>query len=107
LIGFSIFSSFSYAQESTTYFRYFEIELEQSVDLEKDIRSDIFRETPFQLRSSCTSRNSILVAVPADYPKRVHEIEAELKTSLKRIVSTKKIESLQTIKAIDLDSFCQ
>ncbi|MFT6996347.1 MAG: hypothetical protein ACJAQ4_000086 [Cryomorphaceae bacterium] len=106
LIGF-IISAFSYAQESTAYFRYFEIELEQSVDLEKDVKSDLFSETPFQLRSSCNSRNSIVVAVPANYPKRVPQIEEELKTSLQSVFSSDKIESLHTITALDLESFCQ
>ena len=80
---------------------------EQSVDAEKDVRSDIFSETPFQLRSACSSRNSIIVAVSADYPKRVHQIEDELKTSLKSTISSDKIESLHTIKAMDLESLCQ
>jgi hypothetical protein len=107
LIGFFIISSFSHAQESTEYFRYFEIELEQSVHLEKDIRSDLFSETPFQMHSSCSLKNSIIVAVPAEYPKRVHQIEDDLKTSLQSVISLDKIEALHTITALDLESFCQ
>jgi hypothetical protein len=107
LLGFFIISSFSYAQETTTFYRYFEVSFEQSIDSQRDVTSDLFNKTPFQLRSACSSRNSIIVAVPADYPKRVHQIEDELKTSLQSAFSSDKIESLQTIKATDLESFCQ
>jgi len=107
LIGFLIISSFSLAQESTTYYRYFEIELKQSVDIKNDVKADLLRETPFLIHVTCGARNSVIVAVPADYPKRVHQIEDEIKSSLESVISTKKSKSLHTIKAIDLDSFCQ
>jgi len=107
LIGFTIVSSFSQAQETSTYFRYFEIELTQSVNLEEDVRSDLFSDTTFELRSSCGAKNSFIVAVPANYPKRVYQIEEEIKTSLQSTISSDKIESLHTISAIDLESFCQ
>jgi hypothetical protein len=107
LIGFTIVSTFSQAQETSTHFRYFEVELNQSVNLVEDVRSDLFSDTPFQLHSSCGAKNSFIVAVPANYPQRVYQIEEELKTSIQGTISPDKIESLHTISALDLESFCQ
>ena len=106
-LGFFLISSFSQAQESASYYRYFEVKLEQSVDMEKDIRSELFSQTPFQLRTSCNSRNSVLVAVRADYPKRVYQIEDELKTVIQSRISSDNIQSIHTVSALDLESFCQ
>jgi len=106
-VGFFIISSYSQAQEVTTYYRYFEIELRQSVDAGKDLKSNLFGEKPFQIHATCKLKNSVVISVPADYPKRVHQIEEEIKNSLKTVISEDKIESLHTIKALDLESFCQ
>lgn len=75
--------------------------------MEKNIRSDLFSQTPFQLRTSCNSKNSFLVAVRADYPKRVYQIEDELKTVIQNRISSDNVQSIHTVSAVDLESFCQ
>lgn len=106
LIGFCTISTFSTAQESADYFRYFEVKLEQSVDLEQRVNANLFRETPFSIHSTCSSRQTVIVAVSADYPKRVLQIEEELRITLKDIISTEKIKSVQTVKVSNLETLC-
>lgn len=107
LAGFFIISLVSNAQESTKYFRYFEVKLEQSVELVNTSRSNSLAETPFTIQNSCTERHSIVIAVPADYPERVPQIKEDIKNALKKDIASRNILSLNSVKALDLESFCQ
>jgi hypothetical protein len=106
-VGTILFSTSLPAQESTQYFRYYEVKLDQSIRVQTDIRADIFGEKPFEIYGSCDSKNSVVVKVPANYPKRVYQIEEELKNAFSQALKESKITSLSPLKATDTESFCQ
>lgn len=95
------------AQETTQYFRYFEVLFERSFDVQSNDHTDLLGEKPFKIHSSCSAKNSIIVKVPADYPKRVYQIENDLRDEINDALNSDKIKSLRQLKATEPESFCQ
>ena len=101
-----LISHFSEAQESAQYFRYFEVTFDETYTVRPDVGNDLFGEKPFEVSVSCIAKNSIIVKVPADYPKRVHQIENDLSYEINKALNSDKIKSLRQLKATDQESFC-
>lgn len=91
------------AQDSGNYYRYFEVKT-QNTSLRSEMPEDFFTGTAFQLEESCTSK--IVVKIPADYPKRVPAIVEELTEAMKSRSSAVEIESIEIIKATEVENFC-
>lgn len=91
------------AQDSVTYYRYFEVKT-PNASFRSEMPEDFFSGTSFNLEESCTSK--ILVKIPADYPKRVPAIKEELLEAMRSRSSALEIESIETIKATEVENFC-
>jgi hypothetical protein len=95
------------AQESETYYRYFEVKLKPKVELEEQRNSLQSKGDYYQFHSSCEDRHSVIVAVRADYPKRIPAIEDELAVLFKKNMLSDKASSISIIKAPELQSYCR
>lgn len=95
------------AQENGEYFRYYELKLKPSADLNKTFLSDKINESPFRFHSTCPINHSIVVSVSANYPKRIDAIKNELHQQFKKELSKADGEKIKVIKASDLQSYCQ
>jgi len=95
------------AQKNVAYARYYEVKLKQSVKLETSSFSEKIKETPFRIHSLCSSHHTLLIAVPADYPKRIPAVKQELAQQFKKEISKFKEDDIKVIKVADLQSYCQ
>ena len=95
------------AQDSQEYFRYFELKMKSSVDIDDSSLSEKHAGKSFSIHSTCSTKHSIIIAVPASYPKRIDAIKDELAQQFKKEISKSQEEKIQVIKASDLQSFCQ
>ncbi|MEM9050525.1 MAG: hypothetical protein AAGC47_00605 [Bacteroidota bacterium] len=106
-----VISSFSInilqAQDSEEYFRYFELKMKSSVDIEDASLSEKTADYSFSIHSTCSTKHSIIIAVPASYPKRIDAIKDELAQRFKKEISKSQEDKIQVIKVSDLQSFCQ
>jgi len=95
------------AQESDTYYRYFEVKLKPKVALEEQQNSFQPKGDYYQFHSACEDLHSVIVAVRADYPKRIPAIEDELAALFKKNMLSDKASSISIIKAPELQSYCR
>lgn len=95
------------AQEATTYYRYFEVKLKSKVDLSDQQNTLSTKGDAFEFHSSCDTKHSVVVAVRADYPKRIPAIEEELADLFKKKLLGDQESSISIIKAPELQSYCR
>lgn len=96
----------SFGQTSETYYRYFEITTDASVDTE-ELAEGLFENLPFSVEAGCPARSAILIKVPANYPKRVEKTEEEILEKLQERIPPSSVMGIKTIKATEVENFCQ
>jgi len=98
--------STAFSQSSETYFRYFKIEAEASVN-QNEWAQGLFEGTPYSVFSQCPERSAILIRVSANYPKRTKEMKEEILAKLRERLPSEDITGVETYKATEVEIFCQ
>ncbi len=90
------------------YFRYFEVTTGAlSSDAQQKISNAFSRQDVIQTKMFCTRSNKLLIAVKADYPKRIDEISEEIRKTLKAAMKETNVFKIETIALSDTSNFCK
>ena len=81
--------------------------MNSSVDIDDSSLSEKHVGKSFSIHSTCSTKHSIIIAVPATYPKRIDAIKSELAQRFKKEVSKSQEDKIRVIKVSDLQSYCQ
>jgi hypothetical protein len=92
--------------QSQTYFRYFEVEAEESFNPD-ELSNEVFEGSTFEIEATCATRSSLIVRVPATYPKRIEAIESEVLEKLSAQIPAEAIKGISPVKPIEVENYCQ
>jgi hypothetical protein len=96
------------APQDEQYFRYFSIEIEDLEDFEPSLFEEALSDrSAYSVLETCNSQNALLIAVNANYPKRVDAIAEELQQMLLEVIPSRKLKGIETITLDEKVSFCQ
>lgn len=112
LLGLMLFgfSYTAYSQNTTTeeYFRHFQIQVKNLSQEEfRSLQNQAKSDSVFEVLEYCSSASSILLRVSANHPKRVEEIQSEIKELVSEEVAKRRIIEVKHISYQDQFNFCK
>lgn len=89
-------------------YRYFELDIKSlTTEQSQDIASHVANQRVMELHASCPDKQKMVIKVDASYPKRVPEIEEELKALAGKSVKSKNILSVRSVPVTERNEICQ
>lgn len=103
------FSSGLRAQKSSEpqYYHSFVVEFKSLDQSTEQALGGLFNQREYlKIESSCREGNKILIAVNADYPKRVEAIKSEINEMLTDKLGKRKVVSVANIPSTEKNTYC-
>lgn len=108
LISFFLLCGTTSMSAQDKYYRYFELNIKTlTQDQAQLLTGDLNGKSGFELHATCPDKGKIVVKVDTAYPKRVPEIEEELKAFAGQRVKSKNILSVRTVPMDERNEICQ
>ena len=94
------------AQEK--YFRYFELEAKiVSESQSQKLSADFGDHEHMHVYAVCPDRKTFVIAVDANYPKRIDDMREEITGMAENVLKSRNITSLKSVPANERDLNCQ
>ena len=100
-------ASYGQTQPRQEYFRTFSVELKNLDEETEQKLNNLFNQRDnFQLDLVCSGENKCLIAVNANYPKRIGAIENELREMLTSQLGKRTVVGVKSIPVSEKNTYC-
>lgn len=90
------------------YYRYFELEAKSiSENQSQNLKADFDKHEFMHVHATCPDKNTLVIAVDAQYPKRIEEMQEEISAVAGSVLKSRNITSLKSVPASERDLNCQ
>ena len=95
------------AEGKQTYQRTFEVKVEGWTQQEMDMLSRNLPENIIKINETCPEKNTILIGVDASHPKRIEDIQSEIREIFDGVFAPARIDKIKTIPHQKTVNYCK